>query len=441
MLSTLIMAVTLLAAPGDAVPLAGEGTETTKPVKLSAAELATQVRRLVRALSSEELSVRTAAEQDLIKLGPAALDLLPETNAQTPAEVRERLGRVELALQAAAAKEAAMASRVTLSGKELAVSAVLAALAEQTGNEIVDYREQFGQEKRDAMIDVDFRNTPYWQALDHVLDAAGLEVYNYSGKPGVTALVARQPGALSRSTATAYQGIFRFQAEQLTAVRDLRRPLGSGLTLQLGVTWEPRVLPITLQQPLTEITALDDQGRALLLNNQQGTLEIPIESSVAGTELTIPFQLPSADAKQIASLRGILYALVPGRKETFRFDKLDTARDVDQRKAGVSVLLQSFRKNGDIYDARILVRYDQTSGALESHRGWIFKNQAYLLDAKGEKIENAGFETTRQGPTEIGLGYKFVLEEDPANYRFVYETPSALLKLPIEYEIKNLELP
>ena len=85
--------------------------------------------------------------------------------------------------------------------------------------------------------------------------------------------------------------------------------------------------------------------------------------------------------------------------------------------------------------------FDKADGALDSHRGWMFNNKAYLLDPMGEKVEMAGFETTRQTQQDLGVAYFFDIPTDPKGYTFVYETPGAILNMPVKYELKNLPLP
>ena len=89
------------------------------------------------------------------------------------------------------------------------------------------------------------------------------------------------------------------------------------------------------------------------------------------------------------------------------------------------------------------VRFDRAANALQSHRGWIYDNECYLLDKAGNKIENAGLEATSTGPNEVGLDFKFDLGEDtsPKGYKFIYKTPAAIVRIPIEFEMKNIELP
>ena len=66
---------------------------------------------------------------------------------------------------------------------------------------------------------------------------------------------------------------------------------------------------------------------------------------------------------------------------------------------------------------------------------------AYIIDKKGERVEHAGLETTRQGENEAGIAYLFSLDNGIEGCRFVYETPALIIRMPISYELKNIELP
>ena len=153
------------------------------------------VRRLVRQLDAPQLADRDAAEQELIKLGPDALDLLPAPTGRTSAEVQERLARVRRKFEQMAAQSAGEPSRVTLRGDPMKLSKCLEEISRQTGNRIVDFREQFNQEKTDPDVKVSFDKTPFWKALDDVLGQAKLTVYPFGperavhvvGRPETTA--------------------------------------------------------------------------------------------------------------------------------------------------------------------------------------------------------------------------------------------------------------
>ena len=133
--------------------------------------------------------------------------------------------------------------------------------------------------------------------------------------------------------------------------------------------------------------------------------------------------------------------MLPGRVERFEFTRLRNASNQDQRRAGVTVTLERVRKAQALYQFRIRVRFDDASNALESYRGWIFSNRAYLVAPDGEELEHAGLETTFQSDNEVGIAYNFDREEGLDGCRFRYETPALLIQLPVKYELKDIELP
>ena len=134
-------------------------------------------------------------------------------------------------------------------------------------------------------------------------------------------------------------------------------------------------------------------------------------------------------------------AIIPGKVETFEFTDISKAKNVVQRRAGVAVVLEEVRKNDEVYDVRMRVEFDKAANALESHRPWVFDNEAILLNAAGEEMSYDGLEETRRESNVAGIAYKFVLEEEPVGYKFIYKTPAAIMKVPVEYELKAIDLP
>jgi hypothetical protein len=221
----------------------------------------------------------------------------------------------------------------------------------------------------------------------------------------------------------------------------LRNPQNHSLKFMMEVAWEPRLTPIVLQLALPEQRAIADTGDAIEVDSRQSRLEIPVESSIAAAELQVPLVLPDRSAKKLTSLKGKLLALVPGLIETFEFENLEGAKSVEQRKADVTVILDQVRKNVELYEVRVRVRFGKADKALESHRGWIYNNEAYLVDPKGQKIDNDGLQAYRQDVNEIGVAYLFDREEGLKGCKLVYKTPALIVKMPVEYELKDIELP
>ena len=398
-----------------------------------------EVRRLVRQLNATRLAQREAAEEQLLELGPRVLDLLPQPTDRTPAEVAQRLGRVRRKLQLAAAEAVAEPSLITLSGDALPLSKVLAALEAQSGNKIVDFRKRRGQPVADPKLKLAFDKTPFWEALDKVLDQAELIVYPF-GDERTISLIGRGDAPAPGAAAASYGGPFRFEPIRIVAIRDLRNPDGQSLRLVLSVAWEPRLKPISLKQRMADLKAIDESGNPLAVDDRLAQLEVPAGNETS-VELTIPFKLPSREVKQISSLKGKLHVMLPGKVETFRFDNLTTAKNVEKRFGGVAVTLEQVRQNGSIWEVRVLVRFDEAGQALESHRGWIYNNEAYLGGPDGKPIPYDSLDATGRGKNQAGIAYGFVLDGPPDKHKFVYKTPGVIVATGFDYEIKNVKLP
>lgn len=402
-------------------------------------DLSLEVRRLLRRLDAAQLSQREAAEQALIELGVDVLDFLPDEAAS--AEVRQRVTRIRLTLQRALAESAMAPSTVTLDAQSMPLSEILTAIEEQTGNKLIDRREGFGQPAEDPQLSITLENTPFWQAIQQVFDQAALTVYPYGEEKAVYYVAQAQGGVVSQSGPTSTSGPFRFEAIRVESVRDLRDPNGQATSVWLEVAWEPRLSPISLQLRLADLRAVDENGDPLAIASPAATLNVPLEAESYTTQLRIPLELPSRDVKRIAQLQGKLGTLVQGKTLTFRFDKLAKARNVEQRSAGVTVVLEKVRKNHDVWEVRIRVRFDKANDALASHRNWIFDNRAYLDVPGQDPIPFDFYEPTFQGENEVGVAYLFGLDELPPAGVFVYETPGTILKSELEFQLSDVPLP
>jgi hypothetical protein len=399
-----------------------------------------EVHHLVKQLNEKKAAVRDAAEAKLLAAGPQVLELLPEATDDTPAEVKNRLDRIRQKLQQRAAEAATRAALVTLKSPGMPLSKILAALEKQSGNRIIDARRQFGQTVDDPVLKVDFDHTPFWRALDEVLDQAKLAVYAFGQQRGIN-VVASAPGQLPRTRTASYSGPFRFEPVRILASRDLRDPASGGLMLAVDVTWEPRLRPMGLKQPMADVVAVDENGKPLPADDRKAEVESLVQSDVTGIELELPLALPPRAVQEIARFKGSLQAMVPGKIETFRFADLLTAKNVEKRIAGVTVTLEQVRKNNDLWEVRMRARFDDAGKSLESHRGWILQNEAYLEGPDKKPIPFGSQETTQQSHNEIGLAYVFSLKQPPRNLTFVYKTPGVIVTTAFPYEIKDIKLP
>jgi hypothetical protein len=412
------------------------------------AELARQISRLVRQLDDDRAAEREAAERELLALaGTTAtetdlfLQLLPEENDQMPLAVRDRLGTIRQQVEDRVAKSAVVGSKITLSAKEMPLTEVFAAIEKQTGNQLVDRRQQDAEPgAMSGSVTIELKDEPFWPAVDKLLDQTGLGVYSYAGEDALS-IVSRDMQDGNRYGRASYSGPFRLEILEVQAQRNLRQPQRKSLKLQLEVSWEPRLQPIALSQPIEDLQATTDAGTPLSVSQPEAVLDVEVPDGMQAAEIVLSFDLPPREAKKITSLRGRLRALVPGRRATFRFDDVASAVGKAERRGGVQVTIDDVRKNNAIWEVHMRMALDEDNHALESHRGWVFQNKSYLVGRDGEPIDNAGFETTRQTRNEVGVAYLFDLPDGIDGLTWVYETPAAIVELPVEYEIKDIELP
>ena len=410
--------------------LAGEPT--------SDAALKTKVAKLVRDLGAETRDLREAAKRNLIKLGPAVLDLLPSPESQQDEAVAKALREIRGQLQKAQAAKSVEAATVTLHGR-LKVSKVLAEIQKQTGNKIADLPRSPEASIPDPEIAVNFDKTPFWTALDSVLDQARLSIYPY-GQPGTLQIVPRGPNDLPRTGRAMVQGPMRIEPVSVLAKRELRSSSPPALQVSLEVAWEPRLQPIAVKQRMADLKILDSSGAGVGAEDPQAEKEAFPRLGSSAVEMDIALAMPAQPLKEIASLSGTLWAMMLGKVETFKFENLLKGKQ-EKRIAAATVTLDEVRKNGDSWEVFVRLRYDDAGDALESHRNWVLLNEAYLEDAKGKKIQPDSMETTERTKNGIGVGYVFALPDLPKDLVFVYKTAGMVVTKDFPYEVRAIKMP
>lgn len=409
-----------------------------------------RVEKLVAQLDAGERAERDDAEKQLIEAGLNAgagaggdefFTLLPTPNDQMPQELQTRLARIRGEVQKRLAKQAVAETRVTLKLDDAPLADALKEIEKQTGNRVIDYREQFGQEASEKKLTVDIKDKPFWQALDEVLDATNMSPYPYSGEEEL-ALIGREQGSLRRLDRAAYAGPFRIEATNVSSQRGLRAPDQSGLNMDLEISWEPRLQPMAVSQTAGDLKVVCDDDRETPVVGEGPAFDVEAPPGSHAAEATVTLQLPAREAKTLKSIKGKMTALVAGKVVELKFDELTKAHDVKQEAGGVLVTLERVVKNQALWEVHMKVRVGGPGDEADANRGWVLQNLTYLRHKKsGDKVDHAGYETSMQNDREAGLAYFFELPDDIANYEWVYRTPAAIVNLPVEYELKDVPLP
>ena len=204
----------------------------------------------------------------MIQLGPPVLDLLPKPNPQDTDQLSVSIRRIRDQIQKNQAAKGVEASTVTLHGP-YKVSKLFAEIQKQTGNTIADLPRAAGAAIPDPEIDVNFEKTPFWTALDAVLDQAQLSIYPY-GQPGAVQVVPCGPNDLPRTGRADIEGYaLRIEPVSVLARRELRSSSPPALQVALEVAWEPRLKPIAIKQRMADVKALDSSGGSLAADDPQ----------------------------------------------------------------------------------------------------------------------------------------------------------------------------
>jgi hypothetical protein len=407
--------------PGDPPSIAG------KPVDPFAQSVTQQLEILKKGSPNE----KKAAEKAIIELGPKCLAFLPRLPSSVGGEFRDALNRIRDTIQSQAINEYAQPSRINISGK-LPAADIFLELMDQSDNDL-QLRELPG-----TSLEVNFVDATFWEALDRVLDGLQLDVGPQSGH-GTLQIIPRK-GPPIRLVGTAYSGVFRFEPLRLDATRTVLPSGLSNLSLSLDVSWEPRLKPVYFHFPMKSLLAECDNGEILTAASPDAKPEYsPSDSS--SLEASIMMILPSRDAKKILRLTGSMVASIPGAPVTMEFDKLDSGEPQEQKVGNLRVQVEQVKKMEEIYAIKIKAGMTDAGQTMDSFRGWLAANDAYVLNAKGDRIANAGSELYEMNSESYGRTYYFEIGEKLEGCRLIFEAPGAVTEQHVDFVLKDIPLP
>lgn len=394
------------------------------------------IRQALRELESNELPVRDKAEKTLIAMGAAALPYLPEITPRTSGELKVRLQRVRQALQQAKIGNQFEASTVTLDGK-MRLGDALEQISKQTGNPIqLDNMSALAE----LPIELSAVDAPFWDVMSSVMQQAKLRVNAYGTTENILVLA---PGGseVAHAGANFSQGPFRLDMTSARSVLPFNSTMGGQLELSLTVTWEPRLKPVFMQLPMSSLRAEFTSGKTLSASNPQAAPEVPLNAGGCTTQIDLMLERPDRSEGKIVKLTGEFSIAVPSQRHQYVFEKFGNGARQTEKFGDVTVTLEGARRNGSVYELRIFVEFGDSQGALDSFRGWILSNEAYLRDANDQRLENVGLNTYAVTPNAVGIAYLFQINGDPNDYKLIYESPAAITTQKVEYELRDIDLP
>ena len=86
---------------------------------------------------------------------------------------------------------------------------------------------------------------------------------------------------------------------------------------------------------------------------------------------------------------------MPGRVETFQFADLPKLEDVQQTRASVTGNFERWRRPRCVRERGSASITRTPAARLESHRGWVYRNKAYLVGPQGTRRDSVSTEHSR----------------------------------------------
>lgn len=396
---------------------------------------AVAVKMLIERLDSNRASERAAAAKELQALGPGVLPHLPPPDRLDTPAARESVIQLRNTLERQLAVQSSQPTTVILN-RTADRAALAAEIVQQTGN-----RLQIAPAIARVPRTVEWQRHPFWNAVDDLLDPF-TERVAWNPQLGGFQLEPRSAGVLPQ---VAHAGVFRVESSTgaLKSVDGV-----SANVLRVSTTWqaEPRLRPLFLR-----IKAADWQGslgdHSVKPWNPAAEYELPFAD--ATRQLTWPLDLvwPRESDEKSWSLRGQATVHLAAVTETITFDAVALRPNVQRRRGGVAVRIRAVEFTPGVENRlnariRINVNYDAGGPAFESHRTWVFYQEAYFMTRHGERIAFTDYEATQEADGAVGVEYRFQnLAGDAADYRFAYAAPTMFLDVPLEITFRDLPVP
>jgi hypothetical protein len=392
-------------------------------------ELRKTIATLAAQLDADQADLRDAAEAKLLELGPDAIELLPPLSDAASEECRMRMERVLESLGSQSNVDISQPTRISYDGTVPAKDA-LNHIATLSGNMLASPGTTIDQE-----LTLQFDDTPYWEAVDEILDKLGLAI-DPEDHPTLR-LQPRRPESAQSGAMAAYAGMFRLEPIAVRKNFDLRNSEENSLTVALCVTWEPRISPAILRVDLKGLELVCDNGEVLHPRLQQESEFIPFGATVG---MQLEFEKPTPAAKEIVKFQGTLEALVPGPSISLEFSELAQASAERMSAGDVIVTLEKARKNRDLQELIVTLSTRSNTNA-EALQSLLSKHEAYLVDPKGQRMEFAGWSTNSVTENSLRFSYLFDTGDSLDGYRFVYRYPQSIRSSSIRFSLGTIPLP
>lgn len=323
------------------------------------------------------------------------------------------------------------ASRVTLDGRAMPLSAAAAELSRQA-NIAIDVSRAEG----DRIVRLPLSDVPFWNAVEQLARAADHRLAVSS--QGSRVVLSRET---YRAAPVSLHGPFRFAARRVNGRIDLDTGAVQHEVL-VELAWEPRFRAYFYELDPRSLSASDGAGRALAVVPDGAGL-VPI--GAGSPELAIKLRGVPRTADKIGRLEGTIKFLGTSQMLQFSFPLATTP--AQQVRGEVTGTLVSLRKNVRLWTAEVELQYPDDMPKFESFQSFLVENEAWLQRGDGTKFPVKRFELGAQTGKKLPITY-YIIENDkdgPAlgdlkEWRLVVRVPGRIIEETVPLRLTDIPL-
>ncbi|MGE4001982.1 MAG: hypothetical protein AB7I48_17390 [Planctomycetaceae bacterium] len=407
------------------------------------------VRRLIEQLDVDSLSERVAAERELLELGPDILPHLPAVGALSTPAAEDAVRRIRERLERAQAERSVLPSRVTLFGAH-ALREILEQVQAQTGNAVSV--TSLPDDWLGRVIPCKWEGATFWECLESIDRQQDVAV-RFHPQDGLLEVVP-ETAIDEPPVRTASFGAFLVTVRSVTRRPDFTDRKCNVIRVRYDVAAEPRLRPLFVRVNDADfrLTAVaeaandaEPKDATAAPLSQEARRERPADRP-GPVPLSTDFVVPRSWSSHTVHMTGRVEIELASDREAITFRDLGTAEHIIRRRGEVTVTLDKAKFTTESADGPRAVRvdmrvaYDQAGPAFESHRTWVYHNDAFLrLSDESQQWTHNGFDTIAEAEAAVKLSYRFDdVPASPESLEFVYVAPTLVLAVPLQIELADL---
>ncbi len=405
-----------------------------------------EVKDIIARMSADDYRIREKAGRELASLGDKSLPVL--LAALKDIDDPEAARRVEVIVQKIQTSRLVAARTVTASFKNVSGKAALDEIAKQTGYRILTN----GIGAATGKVTLELKETPFWEALDKVSEAAGI-MPNFQDEEGTLSVY--QGDAVNPHVA--YCGPFKILATHISSNRSLqlsgfsRQHAGQrgheNIYMNLQIMSEPKSPIIGIGQTLI-VEATDDKGNSLAPPRNNGyqrdsyyAPQIGYRSYTQGSSLNLSRSGRESSTIKEMKLKMSVTILAEARPDVI-FENITKAKGkrLNGRSAEVSIR--------EVGEANGMVTVSLTATNRHGQpNDYTWSNTVHqrleLFDEQGQKFRSFGLNEQNNGPNVASMTAQFGSDGQrkmgkPAKFQVVEWIP---LTRELEFTLKDIPLP